>query len=491
MTLKPVPDDRLNIFSFLLAAAVVFHLGKWNFWLHSPVSLALGVSAVFVLMKPSSTYGLYALLALLLTDAFEKMPWIPNHWLFAAVVSLTILSSALILIMRDRRPSADRPRLFDTFAPALRLELILLYFFAFFDKLNKDWLDPGVSCGTVLFSSFLHLPVFPGSHFLTEILPIYGTLVFEASIPVLLLFRKTRVAGIVLALVFHFILGVFEYYNFSALTYALLYLFVPDNFSGKLREWWTGSAIRGFYIRSGIERLSGRLKTPVLVTAGAACLALFIYARLSYPAIEPHVELKDPAKIGKTRLYYAFLALWWIYGIALISVFLLTLGRGMQAGYGKGRFFLPPYAVLMIFPLLIVLNGASPFLGLKTQTAWSMFSNLRTEGGYSNHLIVRHPYYMAGYQTDLVEIRRSPDPTLSAFKDSGYLIPYFELRRYMTRNRTSPPGADALVYARNGAEITVSRPEDDPELFKPASYIFRKLLIFRPIPSKERGLCQH
>jgi hypothetical protein len=236
-------------------------------------------------------------------------------------------------------------------------------------------------------------------------------------------------------------------------------------------------------------RLTARLKAPVLVTAGAACLALFIYAKLSYPSLNPHLELKDPAKIGKTRLYYAFLALWWIYGIALISIFLLSLRRGRQAEYGKGRFFLPPYAVLMVFPLLIVLNGASPFLGFKTQTAWSMFSNLRTEGGYSNHLIVTHPYYMADYQTDLVEIRRSSDPTLSAFKDSGYLIPYFELRRYMSQNRPSSP--DALVYIRNGAEATVSRPEDDPELFKPVSYIFRKLLIFRPVPSEERGLCQH
>jgi len=488
MTLKPIPDDRLNIFSFLLAAAVIFHVGKWNIWLHSPVSLALGVSAVFVLMKPSSTYGLYALLALILTDAFEKMPWIPNHWLFAAVVSLTILSSALILTVRDRRTGADRSRLFDTFAPALRLELVLLYFFAFFDKLNKDWLDPGASCGTVLFSS-LHLPAFSDSRLLTEILPIYGTLVFEASIPVLLLFRKTRVAGIMLALVFHFILGVFEYYNFSALTYALLYLFVPDNFSGKLREWWTVSAIRGFYMRSVNMRLAGRLKAPVLITAGAACLALFIYAKLSYPALNPHLELKDPAKMGKTRLYHAFLVLWWIYGIALISVFLLSLRRGKPAEYGKKWFFLPPYAVLMIFPLLIVLNGASPFLGLKTQTAWSMFSNLRTEGRYSNHIIVKHPYYMAGYQTDLVEIERSADPALSAFQNSGYLIPYFELKRYMSLNRQYPP--DTLVYTRNGAEITVSSPEDDPELFKPASYILRKLLIFRPVPSEERGLCQH
>jgi hypothetical protein len=145
----------------------------------------------------------------------------------------------------------------------------------------------------------------------------------------------------------------------------------------------------------------------------------------------------------------------------------------------------------MLFPLLVVINGASPYLGLKTQTAWSMFSNLRTEGGYSNHLIVRHPYYLAGYQTDLVEIRRSSDPRLSVFQDSGYLIPYFELRRYLSLHRPSSPVAAGLVYMRNGTRITVSKPEDDPELFTPPNYILRKLLSFRPVPSARRGFCQH
>lgn len=474
-----------------MAAAVIFHVGKWNIWLHSPVSLALGASAVFVLLKPSSTYRLYALLLLVPIDAFGKMPWIPNHWLFASVVSLTILSSALILLIRDRRMSVDGSELFDTFAPAVRLELVLLYFFAFFHKLNRDWLDPGVSCGTLLFSSALNLPEFPGSHFLTDILPIYGTLVIEAAIPLFLLFRKTRIAGVFIALLFHFLLGTFEYYNFSALTYAVLYLFAPDNFSDQLRAWWRGSAVRGIYLRAADTVLIGRYKRPAIVAAGAVCLALFIYASLSYPARVPHLELRDPANIGKTRLYYAFLALWWIFGISLIAIFLLSLRNGHSAGYRDRRFFIPSYAVILLFPIMIVINGASPYLGLKTQTSWSMFSNLRTEGGYSNHLIIRHPYYTTGYQTDLVEIRRSSDPRLSAFKDSGYLMPYFELRRYMSLNRSSSTGAGGLEYMRNGSVTAVSGPEEDPVIFRPANYFLRKFLSFRPVPSEYRGYCQH
>lgn len=491
MTQRTSSDERLIIFSFLLAAAVIFHVGKWNIWLHSPVSLLLGVSAVSVLLKPSSAYRLYALLLLVVADAFGKMPWIPNHWLFAAIVSLTILSSASIIAIRHRRITTDTTELFETFTPAVRLELVLLYFFAFFHKLNLDWLDPDVSCGTMLLYSSLHLHGLHEDDSLLRILPVYGTLIVEAAIPLFLLFRKTRIAGIIIALIFHFFLGVFEYYNFSALTYAVLYLFAPDNFPDQLREWWRGSSVRGIYLRAADTGLIGRYKTPALAAAGVVCLALFIYASLSYPVREPHIALNDPAKTGKTRLYYAFLCLWWIYGISLTGIFLLSLRTRHTAIYRDNRYFIPAYTVIMLFPLLIVINGASPYLGLKTQTSWSMFSNLRTEGGYSNHLVIRRPYYMFGYQTDLVEVRRSSDPVLNVFQDSGYLIPYFELRRYLSTNRSSYPASDGLEYVRNGGGGTVLKPADDPVIFEPENYLLRKFLSFRPVPSVERGFCQH
>ncbi|HVY54953.1 MAG TPA: HTTM domain-containing protein [Thermodesulfobacteriota bacterium] len=491
MSNKHSSDDRLTIFSFLLAAAVIFHLGKWNVWLQSPVSLALGAAAVSVLLKPSSTRRLYALLVIIVIDVFEKMPWIPNHWLFAMIVSLTVLSSAFIVLIQSRRISAGARPLYDTFAPALRLELLLLYFFAFFHKLNYDWFDPEVSCGALLFSSSFHLPVFPGHRFLSEILPIYGTLILEASIPLFLIFKRLRIAGIILALVFHFILGTFEYYNFSAFTYAFLFLFVPDNFPDRLREWWNGSAVHRHYARLASADSTRRSRAPGLIIAGAACLLLFIYARMYYPALEPHIGIRDPMKLGKPRLYYAFLGLWWIYGLSLIYIFLLVLRRGEPSKYKEAGFFFPANAVLMIFPLLVIINGASPYLGFKTQTTWSMFSNLRTEGGYSNHILVRHPYYIAGYQTDLVEIRRSTDPVLGVFQQSGYLIPYFELRRYISRKRPSYPNGEPLIYIRKGKEFTVSSPDAYPELFKPINYFLRKLLTFRPVPSGARGPCQH
>ena len=145
----------------------------------------------------------------------------------------------------------------------------------------------------------------------------------------------------------------------------------------------------------------------------------------------------------------------------------------------------------MLFPIIIAINGGSPYLGLKTQTAWSMFSNLRTEGGSTNHLIIRHPYYLADFQNDLVEIKYSTDPRLSAFHEKGYLIPYFELRRYMSMNVRPESDENKLEYVRKGSDKKVSKPGDDPALFEPENYFLRKLLSFRPVRSGNRSVCQH
>jgi hypothetical protein len=144
-----------------------------------------------------------------------------------------------------------------------------------------------------------------------------------------------------------------------------------------------------------------------------------------------------------------------------------------------------------MFPILVLINGISPYIGLKTQSSWSMFSNLRTEGGASNHLVIKHPYYLAGYQTDLVEIKDSSDPRLKAFKEKGYSITYFELKRYMSAKHSIDGDSGRIEYVRKGSGKSVSAPGDDPELFEPDNYLLRKLLSFRPVPSGKTGVCQH
>ena len=53
----------------------------------------------------------------------------------------------------------------------------------------------------------------------------------------------------------------------------------------------------------------------------------------------------------------------------------------------------------------VVFLGLTPYLGLMTTSNFSMFSNLRTEGVNSNHLLLsNNPLKIFNYQEDLVRV---------------------------------------------------------------------------------------
>ena len=82
----------------------------------------------------------------------------------------------------------------------------------------------------------------------------------------------------------------------------------------------------------------------------------------------------------------------------------LLVSRGLGAsfsGSAPGRLALAP--ALLIFPVLVLFHGFSPYLGLRTVPAFSMYSNLRTEGGLTNHWFMpSRALRVAGFQEDLV-----------------------------------------------------------------------------------------
>ena len=92
------------------------------------------------------------------------------------------------------------------------------------------------------------------------------------------------------------------------------------------------------------------------------------------------------------------LPLWGLYSAGLILLFVIL----PKAPPARPTFSFRPWPVLLV-PLLTGLNGCSPYLGLKTETAFAMYSNLRTEGGQSNHLLVPAGVQLFGFQQDLVE----------------------------------------------------------------------------------------
>jgi len=140
-------------------------------------------------------------------------------------------------------------------------------------------------------------------------------------------------------------------------------------------------------------------------------------------------------------------------------------------------------------PALVLLNGLNPYLGLRTQLSFSMFSNLRTEGGISNHLFMPRLLSLGHYQEDLVEIVATNDPDVERYREQQLLLPYFEFRRLVS-------GLDDVVvtYLRGGAEHTfecVAGRCNDAELAQPHSGFVARLLYFRPVDKGPHMLCRH
>ena len=338
-------------------------------------------------------------------------------------------------------------------SPIVRLELIILYFFAVFHKLNADFLDPQTSCAVHFYAAQLQSLPFA----LAGAIPIYLTLAAEAAIPLLLCWAPTRNAGILLGLLFHAVVGfnpISEFYNFSSMIFALLFLFA----SPRLDAGWP---TRRFFESARWEGMPFSGKSSLAV--GAAVMGVGLLVVLNDLIATP-TELVLP--------------LWGLYSAGLILLFVLLpkerLRRGPHSRSGLGP--------CCLVPLLTGLNGCSPYLGLKTETAFAMYSNLRTEGGQSNHLLVPAGVQLFGFQRDLIEIKDSSSGFLASLAQRKLMLPFFEVRAVLQQHPNT-----SLTYERHASP---SAPPST-QLRQPIPWPLRKLLYFRPVALSGRQPCFH
>ncbi|HUP01469.1 MAG TPA: hypothetical protein VM737_08120 [Gemmatimonadota bacterium] len=450
--------------------------------------MVLSAAAYWLLFRPWSSAALGFVLAASVWATVDRSPWISNHWMLAFVVSLTILLAFVRALLRDR--GFRRPELLRDLAPAVRLELLLFYLWSFFHKLNTDYLDAGVSCGSVLYQLLARKITFLPVTDWTMAVAIYGSLVVELAIPLLLVPQRSRWAGLLLAAIFHFILGIGGFFNFSAYIFALLFLFLPEDLPAVLGRGWGASSLRRRLLALGRPEVIAR--AYLWTTRGLLAIAIAILlSQTSWSGRERFRLLMLAREETRSIFSYVFEAIWWV-GALLLAVVCWKAIRASRTGWGKAFRLLRPAHPVYALPLLLVfLNGLSPYLGLKTETSFAMFSNLRTEGRAWNHLILPGRLSLANYQDDLVAIESSADPELQRLADVRYEIPYFEFRSYLSRMARSEPDPIRVTYRRAGERRSIVDATREPELVRPDSWWLRKLLYFRPVPSGEKTLCHH
>lgn len=462
-----------TLFTLLYAVAVLLHIA-WTPIIQRPPALsdpalwllgALVGTAGAVIHRPAAGGRLLALAGVQLLDVTYSLPVVPNHWLLTGMVSLTILGAGGGVMRRGRRRTVELGELYQSVGPSVRWTAVCFYFFCFFHKLNADFLNPSVSCAV----RFLEHTLAPFGAVGLATLPgvgagiITATLLSELGVAVGLAVPQWRARACLLGAGFHLVLALdaaHVFYNFSAVMYAVLWVCLPVETAARLARRVGGRTGRGWFLGS----YAAVVTAAWWVEAGTARVLAF----------------------GLSAVWLAFALTLLSRGGLLGRCNVLHYGRAGKSASARerrtGKRRRAAASGLLLVPILVVLNGLAPYMGLKTRTAWQMYSNLNLSASRSNHLIVPSSLDLGGFLADSARILATSDPALhTRFVLPGHRITWFELRRALDER---PIKELTYVRPRAGGNL----PEEAPRKTARRA-VLEKLLIFRPLGLDAGKVC--
>ena len=475
--------DHLPIFAFIWACQALVHQGFYSSWLNEndPRGWMLTILAVGTLLRPSSQPLFSGMLLSSIVYNVAKWPFVVNHILLETIINATILGAiiATLLGRREFRHFDDKFRMevFQRFSPVIWIMLVIMYWFAFLAKLNTDFINPDFSCVVSMYGDVLRrfpfLPNNPAAHNAA----IFMTLVIEALIPLCLSFRRTRWIAILIGLPFHLILGLIGHRTFSALAYALYVLLCLNGITPFIQfcsQW----------IEQRTSEKSRRIGYSVMATTVVAVVALLIACELSGTS---------RAKIAGVGIYQVQWLIWiaWSFLVGAVCAAGILWHRFGGGSDTVATAAIPRPGLLWCTLPLVILIGLSQYLGLKTETCFTMYSNLRTEGNWNNHLFM--PAFKFGpWQKDLVKIVSTNHPELQKYVEHNDLITFFELRRVVSATSCETPFH--LHYERSGEPQYLAYSDNQltqTEQWGKHSELLGMLLYFRPITTGNCVPCRH
>lgn len=110
---------------------------------------ALKICALWLLFKPTSMFRFGLFLCATIATLFILLPRVPNHLVFVFVVACSIIAAWDGLLVRDKTLNIDPSALCNTFSPIIRVEVLLLYFWAVIHKFNSGFFNSSTSCSTL------------------------------------------------------------------------------------------------------------------------------------------------------------------------------------------------------------------------------------------------------------------------------------------------------------------------------------------------------
>ncbi|MEM7508187.1 MAG: hypothetical protein AAF415_15750 [Pseudomonadota bacterium] len=390
-------------------------------------------------------------------------PIASNNQTCAAFVSLVILAGTMVSLSRMARAGGGvdfRESVFQAISGPGRYLLAIMYFYGIYHKINTDFLNPIVSCAVVLYRPLAE-PFGLDEWSLGQYSAIYATFVIEGIAMILLFSPRYKRLGMLIGIPFHIMIGWtgYAYYkDFSTVVLVMYAMFLPreaiDN----------AIAFAGRYVGGPV--IAANIGRWVVIGLFAAYLASVLVGQGS-TGLEPTHE-------GFTWFFT-------IYALAFLAFCVAFVPMRMSDPLTD--LAIRP-AWLAIFPIVFFVNGASPYLGLKTESSIAMFSNLYTERGETNHLIHGQLPFAADYQNDIVTPVSSSSEAFDGDALPGHPMIRYEFDRLLDRHA----GVEA-EFLHNGTPRSLDA--NWTNTYQTASLLERMYFIFKPLEQSRPQECTH
>ena len=379
------------------------------------------------------------------------------------LVNATLCASFIMLAVQRRSPDIASRDWLDAFRPTVCMLVVALYLFASLHKLNSAYFsEDGVTqsmyraiVGGLQVSAFAHL--FPTDEAFLALLPPLSIL-FELGIPILLILRPTRLLGIFIGMAFHAFLSLRAYpyvTDFPVVLGAAYILFLPDRSIDLIKA----SVLDPLRSNRYFQRFMDIIAPTVLLAIIFAPTALY----------------EMPRRVSVFWFRFANLksAHWFIYVAIYIALLIFLIAKlRSTAGDSELLSLRSARTPLLAIVFLAVLVGMSPYLGLRTAGAFTMFSILETEGGDSNHFFMPPELQIFDYQKQVCVFETTAED-IPKTALTGKLLTWFEFRK-LTRNN---PEA-SIAYTFKGERFELQRIADKPELTAEPDLFERFYLVF-------------
>lgn len=456
-----------RLFSLLWAFAVVSSLATSLDFAESPSGLALGASLVLsagvILFRTGAAWVLSINSLLWLAFVALSLPALPNHRLVLALIAATTLTGGFL---KPATPDADWRRRQST----MRGLLVIVYLFAVAAKLNTTYFEVERSCAAKFMreSLLLHGIITGSAHeSLKASVAIWWGIAGEALVVLLLLMPRARSLGVLLGVSLGMLLH---------LSFATSFLQHFQNFS----------AVMLVLLAAWLNEAQARrvLEQNPLLWRMAPWLASMVFGS---SLLESCGLMSFPSALALR--YTSFLV---FYGWLLVAIVVALTSRRAaapaEAPDGGRRSAVPPFWPILALALM---NGMCPYLGVKTRSSFSMYSNLRIDARSSNHLFMPTSPDSLGFLSDTGgELSDGSGSPVMIAGQPVFELPYIAICAYiagMEAPAWQGSRPSSLSFVRYGVRRSV-RPGDPLPPDCPG-WLARKLLFFAPVGPASEALC--